>query len=181
MIELGNKNLIFKSRSSDSVVSEIINFFDLAGTNVLFISGNSNSQTSIRLNINFIHCSSSNIETNLKDNLFRVEHLFVEVISLYETNKYFDEIRKLTSIPITFILPVSKSFRSSPSYHDIDGYDFIYLTKRKKTDSVAILIRQTLKDYIVEDLKNNWESNLENLKISYIRNKKLEDLFGDSD
>jgi len=183
MIELGNKNMIFRSKGSDSVVSEIINFLDLTGMNALFITSDVNSSLSMRIDINYIHCSSSNIETKLKDHLFRVEHLFVEVRGIHESNQYFDEIRKVTSIPITFILSESKSFRSSSNYHNIDNldYDFIYLTKRKKSDSVAMLIRQTLKNYIVEDLKNNWESNLENLKISYIRNKKLEDLFGDLD
>jgi hypothetical protein len=184
MIELGNKNMIFKSKGSDSVVSEIINFLDLTGVNALFITSDVNSSLSMRIDINYIHCSSSNIETKLKDHLFRVEHLFVEVRGIHESNKYFDEIRKVTSIPITFILSESKSFRSSSNYHNIDNldYDFIYLTQRSlNTGTVALLILPTLKDYIIKDLKNNWESNLESLRKSYIRNKKLEDLFGDLD
>ena len=40
---------------------------------------------------------------------------------------------------------------------------------------------QNKTSYMIEDLKNNWKSNIPELKKSWIRNKKLEDLFGEED
>lgn len=180
MIEFGNRNIILcKSRSSDSVVSEIFNFLDLTGVNILLISGNGNSVLSISLRSNFLHLSYRNVLEKLPQNLFRVDHLLIECVNLNDVINYENKIRQVTDIPLTF-------FVSNPNVSLInqEGFDYVYLVDKKR-DNISLRnlgdYKKDLKTYLVQDIKNNWESNIHDLKVSWIRDKKLDELFGDSE
>jgi hypothetical protein len=173
MVELGNLNLIIEEDgNSKCVTSEIINFIDLTGVNVIYVTNilYSNGLPKCKK----IHMNIDEIDTKLKENLFRIEHIFFECTS-NRIPEFYKEIRRITTIPITFIT-------NNKDFIKIDEFDYVYNTwKENENINFGLSFEENKKSYIIEDLKNNWKSNIPELKKSWIRNKKLEDLFGEED
>lgn len=118
------------------------------------------------------------IETKLKENLFRIEHIFIET-KQNRVSTLYEKIRKITNIPITFIVTNGDILNTGEFDYSYDLY--------RETENLGSTTTWTLqsmrskKNYMIKDLKNNWISNVYDLKKSWIRNKKLEDLFGEED
>lgn len=186
MVELGNLNLIIEEDSDGKcVTAEIINFIDLIGTNVIYVTNilYSNGLPKCKK----IYMNIDEIDTKLKENLFRIEHIFFECTS-NRIPEFYKEIRRITTIPITFITN-NKDFQLVCRIK-IDEFDYAYKAwKENKNMNMNLRVSRVLgtsfdqnkTSYMIEDLKNNWKSNIPELKKSWIRNKKLEDLFGEED
>ena len=155
-------------------VSDIIKFLDLAGYNyVLFTPikpSNSNKYYDLCLyhhlsnKIEFKDFSEFSEKISEPSNLFRVSLLVFDFWSLSKIDhwQYFNLIEKI-NIPSIIV---------SKEYH--------YKTSDDVND---FLIRQEYKDLFKSDIWitdkiNNSTSTIESLKLAYIRDKKLEHLFG---
>jgi hypothetical protein len=179
MIDLHKKNIITFQDSGIYGVCHIFDFIDLCGTNLLFISLNRESNLSKLIKFNKIETNNYQLISTLKSNLFRVDHLIIECSVLYDTERNAKEIREFTDIPITYVIDILNC-NLSPKPSDFDNY---YHIKKEKSPIIGFppQLSDLDKDYIVCDLKNNWESNINDLRIRYIRDKKLSDLFGEYD
>lgn len=179
MVELGNLNIIIEEGNGAKwVTTEIINFIDLSGVNSLYATNIIYSDSGL-VRCKKIYISIDETHAKLKENLFRVEHLFFEC-NWNRIPEFYKEIRKITTIPVTFITTNNSDFIK------IEEFDYAYKTKKGSEkystfQSTPISISFDRESYIIKDLKNNWESNIQELRKSWIRNKKLEDLFGEDD
>lgn len=170
MVELGNLNLFIEPRN-EFISSDIINFLDLTGVNQLYIMDENYGKKLLKCK--YLIIRTNEIETKLKENLFRIEHIFIET-QQNRVSTLYEKIRKITTIPITFIV-------SNGDILNINEFDNSYELSREIGTSVTFTLQsmRIKKNYIIKDLKNNWTSNIHDLKKSWIRNKKLEDLFGE--
>ncbi len=190
MVELKSKNLFVKSgiKSSDYTIAKILEFYDLIGLNVLYMSYKNGIRDGLL--INFINSTkrvftSSNFEDVLKDNLFRVDIVFIDG-STMNYNLLYNLARKITSVPIIFLSTESELKQDIVKIR-LKDFDTAYLLTRDvgiptgKLTSISSLASKGLDSYIVEELKGGWKSNLKELKIQYIRDKNLTDLLGDTE
>lgn len=170
-------------------VLEVLKFYELIGINYIYIDIISNISTilSSLVSSNKFSCTIEDLKKTISDNSFRLDLI---VIQNYK-NYYIDT--SFTDIPIIFL--------ENPEYISIDTikvdntYKFSVdqsnwnapasITKGSlniKTVTTATVINLTfnkrMSRYIVEDVDNNWSASLDDLKVRYIRNKKLDDLFG---
>lgn len=128
------------------------------------------------LKCKYLIIRTNEIESKLKENLFRIEHIFIET-QQNRVSTLYEKIRKITTIPITFIV-------GKGDILNINEFDNSYELSREKenlgsTKTWTLQSMRSKKNLIIKDLKNNWTSNVHDLKKSWIRNKKLEDLFGE--
>ena len=176
MVELGNLNIIIEEGNGAKwVTTEIINFIDLSGVNSLYATNFIYSDSGL-VRCKKIYISIDKAHVKLKENLFRVDHLFFEC-NWNIIPEFYKEIRKITTIPVTFI-------SNNGDFIKIEEFDYAYKTRKgnKKYSTFQLTHTDTHREsYIIKDLKNNWESNIQELRKSWIRNKKLEDLFGEDD
>lgn len=166
MLDIGKTNLFLNE--NNYVVSRIIDDYDLMGHNCLFLDGiNSN----IHVKCSKIMVTSNNISELLSNNLFRIDIIIVTSIIRYDT--LLSKIREVTDLPVILIID---NFLYSKT--DLDKFDFIYRLYKEDTDylNVKNYEQQFLEKSKVNDIKNNWDMSLGDLRTQYIRDKKINDL-----
>jgi len=176
MIEIGNKAKVVMGSGSTYILSSLVDFYDLIGKNVLYIY--SDNDTALKCN-----CIKSStrftwemVKEKIMSNLFRLDIIIVA------PNIYYDKISELIDKEIklpTIYLTSSNVVVDDP--HRLDPYDYGYLFFKKEQQLVfATLRRMNIEDYekeyFIKDLKNDWVDSVVNLKTTWIRDKKIDDL-----
>jgi hypothetical protein len=175
MIEIKRCNYITGNPSDVSyAVKKIVDFLDMEGRNpVLFCKPSSSNSTATTLKylmdpkINFNNIEDFTEVLNNKGNLFRVDLLVFDFwhLSVSSIIEYKQVIDKLN---IDYII-LAKEYHYKSS-EDINDYHV-------KTESRELYHSE----YSITDKISGWTSNLENLSKSYIRNKKIDDIFNKDD
>jgi len=171
MIEIKRCNYINGNPSDVSYdVKKIVDFLDMEGRiPVLFCKPRSSNSTATTLKylmepkINFNNIEDFTEVLNNKGNLFRVDLLVFDFwhLSVSSIIEYKQVIDKLN---IDYII-LAKEYHYKSS-EDVNDYH------------VKIESRELYhNEYSITDKISGWTSNLENLSKSYIRNKKIDDIF----
>lgn len=155
-------------------VSDVVNFLDLAGHNYVLFTPPKPSNSNKFYDLCLYHHLPNKIEFENfnqfsekildKSNIFRVELLVFDFWSISKQNQwqYFSLIDKI-DIP-SIIVSREYQYKSTDDINDF-------------------LIRQEYKDlhksdiWLIDNIKNS-SATIESLKLAYIRDKKLEHLFG---
>ena len=166
---------------AEFTASKIFDVLDLMGKNFMFMH-NKPSKLSAFLKCNKVLFTPSSFEEDLKNNLFRVDCILIESDPVI----YYSNIKDITTIPIVFICN-SKSNAYKEGRLKMSNFDCAYRVWKedRSTSSFygggisSINFKENLEEYGVEDLKNSWTSNLKELKVQFIRDRNLKDLFGE--
>ena len=168
MLDIGKTNL-FLSDKGGSIISRIIDDYDLIGHNCLFLNRGDYSIQTKSSTIKYNHYYE--IPTLLLDNLFRVDIIIVEMN--YDYSSVISKIREITEIPIILVT----GFHSM-NFVDKD-FDYIYKFYREERD-ITFNINRFEEDFLnsshINDIKNDWDMSLLDLRTQYIRDKKINDL-----
>jgi hypothetical protein len=175
MIDIETNTLIIKGKSYEQVVSEIMDFFDLEGKNVLYITDSKVEDTRMFqfLRCNKVTFTGSDYKEVIKSNLFNVDIILVTSTSwmLLPVKEYIDKL-KITGIYIQS--PQSNTPDYKPSKIEFDNIYEMYVK-----DSGPRSINEILSDKdrnMIKDIKNGWELSTSELKVKYIRDKKIGDI-----
>lgn len=179
MIELKKCNYITSSdkHAVSFGLSRIIDFFETAGWNPILITqprNHSDNKTTasyiLRINqFNFKNFYEFSSILEDKSNLFRVDLIVVDLwnFSLPDILTYK---KLLDTFNIKYII-------ISDKYHYIEGDKDTMVYRIDKGEYK----NKYEYDFIVTEVVNNWKSSLDDLIKSYRRDKKIDDLFGESE
>ena len=183
MLELKSKNLFIKNGSGSIYgIFKILDFYDLIGKNILLLHYKGSTLSSW-VKFNKQEFNSKNLKNILSNNLFRLDLIVVHELQSNFENTY-RIIRQVTDLPVIFIVDSASNFFKSIN---IKNFDTAYIlsksggipTKRLTTISSLTFDSDKLEDFLVESIKDEWKSNLKEMKIQYIRDKNLRDLLGE--
>lgn len=175
MIQVKRCNYITGNPSDVSyAVNKIIDFLEMEGRNpILFCKPrHSNSDTtSIKYlmsnKIEFNNLEDFSKLINDKGNLFRIDLLIFDFWHL-DVSDIIDYKRVIDKLEIDYIVLAKKYHYKSSD--DVNDYH-VKIESREKFHN----------EYSITDKISGWSSNLENLSKSYIRNKKIDDIFNKND
>lgn len=184
MIEIKRCNYITGDLNSVSYgLSKIINFLETAGRNPLFLFkpiGYSRSGSSLK---SFIQTSKLEFNNRYefqeiidnKSNLFRVDLIVVDLLHLNSVSSVLDYKEMLDKVGVDYIIVSDK-------YHYKEGDDiFIYKIEKESVDTANIPYHFfTNNKYFISEKVGGWRSSLDDLIVSYRRDKKIDDIFGDN-
>ena len=175
MIQIKRCNYITGGPSDVSyAVKKIVDFLEMEGRNpVLFCKPRSSNSTATALKylmepkIEFNNLTQFEELLSDKGSLFRVDLLVFDFwhLSVSSIIEYKQVIEKLNIDYI--ILAKEYHYKSSEDVND-------YHVKIESRDIYH-------SEYSITDKISGWTSNLENLSKSYIRNKKIDDIFNKND
>jgi len=166
-----------------SGVSQIVKFLELSGRNYLLIS-NGKPKTSIKTTSLYTYLHNQytyNDITEFKDilndssNLFRVDLLVFDFWNLSRTS-ILEYKREIDNLQIDYII-VAKEYH----YKSTDDVTDYHIRRELKSDWINSSPTDFKSEIIVTDNINKWSSNLYDLIKSYIRDKKIDNLFGNND
>jgi len=171
MINIESNTLIIKGNSYDQVVSEVIEFFELDGKNVLYITDSKIGDSRI---FQFLRCNKvtfegSNYKEVIKSNLYNIDIILVTSTPwlLLPVKEYIDKLK----IPAIYMqTPQSNSVDYKPSKIEFDNIYEMYV--KDSYSSFSDIIKDKDRN-IIKDVKNGWELSTNELKIKYIRDKKI--------
>lgn len=176
MLEIGLNTKVVLSEGSNSILWSVVDFLDTIGKNILFI----HSEDITRLNCNSIKIDRyqkwETIKDKIMSNLFRLDMIIVYP-NIYNVNITY-LVKTEIKLP-TIYLTTSEAVLLDKSLlkdHD-NAYHFYKKVERGITQNPFQSINITEKDYMIEDLLNGWTASLEDLKVTYIRDQKIESLF----
>ena len=170
MLDIGKTNL-FLSDKGGSIISRIIDDYDLIGYNCLFLNRGDYSIQTKCSTIKYNHYYD--ITNLLVDNLFRVDVIIIEMN--YDYLNLMSRVRELTQIPVILVTGFHKM-----NYLEND-FDYIYKFYREERDitfpfNLDKMHEEFLNTSHIVDIKNNWDTSLSDLRTQYIRDKKINDL-----
>jgi hypothetical protein len=170
MLDIGKTNL-FLSDKGGSIISRIIDDYDLIGHNCLFLDLKPTAHNILTKCNTIGYGSYDNIPSILEDNLFRVSIVIIQVGTNY---KYLLRvIREITDLPVILIQDMDQ-------YYSEDDFDYIYKLYRQERDITFPLLDKFEENFLnsshITDIKNNWDTSLSDLRTQYIRDKKINDL-----
>ncbi len=172
MLDIGKLNL-FRSVSPKGyshgnwVISHVIDYYDIMGENVIYL----NSDTNTNL---FLKCSVKKFENTtelrkiLENDLFRVSIIVIDFNSIDRINI----IRDITELPI---IVVAGTFEPNYNFIYSDKFDYFYECYSKIDFTLAFIDMNSIE--YVNDVKNDWISTVEDIKIQLLRDKKIEQIF----
>ena len=181
MVDLKNRNLMVRDSGGEHTIARIFDLLDLMGKNFIYMH-NKTSPLSGYLKCRKILFTKDSFDDDFNNNLFRLDFVIIES----DPTIYYSKVKNITKVPIVFICNVnSKDYKEGRL--KISEFDCAYRTweaKRSARSGIGTLQwpmpKINMADYCVEDLKNLWTSNLKELKVQYIRDRNLKDLFGES-
>ncbi len=178
MIELKKYNYFTGNISEvGSAVSQIVKFFDLSGRNYLLFTPIKPSSSSKSHDICLYHYLENKIEfSNIDDftekisdksNLFRVDLLVFDFWSVNKNNlwKYIEKINELNIDSI--IVAKEYQYKSSD-----DVNDFLIRSEYKELHK---------SDIWIIDNQTKVSSTIESLRLAYVRNEKINNIFGNNE
>jgi hypothetical protein len=173
MLDIGKLNL-FRSVSPKGysngnwTISHIIDYYDIMGENVIYLNSDINTNLHLKCSVKKFENNSELIKV-LENGLFRVSIIVIDFNSIDR----LDIIRDITSLPI---IVVAGTFE--PNYHFIysDKFDYFYECYSKIDYSMSFMSVNPTIEY-VNDVKNDWVSTVEDIKIQLLRDKKIEEIF----
>lgn len=160
MLDFKNKNLIFL-HGNRAIWSfyRVIDFLDLDSHNFLYLKNERVKDG----RFNHVFESHDEIEKIVEENKFRVTHIIIQWTK-YQRGAYliedlYKQLFKKFRLPIIFVMPYVGS-----TILDLDNYDRAYTLRSDD-------------EWQVEDLKNGWYSTIDQLKTSWVREEKINQLF----
>jgi len=203
MIDIKDTNYISGTPNDIQVGgSKVFSFLDVAGKNILLLSNDSFdsglyswTQTAKKK----FH-GIDDFEKVLSENLFRVDYLIIDIYrscTFLGMKEYEQRVRKQTSIPIIFIIQITPDIDLSDNRDSLlsrlkkkENCTFYIFSKSMPKDSssawkaVAGMKHGSItigsraeEEYEISNLFENWKTTIKQLKLEYIRDKKLEELF----
>ena len=176
-MELKRANFITGEKSAVSFgLSKILDFLDITGRNIIFLSKPKDSiNTSLKYILNFNKEEFNNIDdfkkliTN-KSNLFRINLI---VVDLWEesVNDVISYKEMLDKTGLDFIIVSDKC-------HYIIGSDDITVNSLEQDRESDTKKMKFETNYYIKNLITNEKYSFDSYKTSYIRDKKINDLFG---
>jgi hypothetical protein len=172
MLDIGKLNL-FRSVSPKGysngnwTISHIIDYYDIMGENVIYLNSDINTNLHLKCSVRKFENNSELIKI-LENDLFRVSIIVIDFNSIDRLGI----IRDITSLPI---IVVAGTFE--PNYHFIysDRFDYFYECYSKIDFSLSFIDMNSIE--YVNDVKNDWISTVEDIKIQLLRDKKIEEIF----
>lgn len=169
MLDFG-KNTLFVAKSDQpsvidgwGAIAKVIDYYDLIGYNCLVLKRNSLYCTN-KTHEYFLYEDVPNL---ILENIFRVNLIIVEVDKNY--THLLSTIREVTDLPVIL---VGKSINDCYNLDIFDNVYQLYIGRSLSTD-----FRDEGK-YYVNDVKNNWTSTIDEVKTQYVRNEKINNIFG---
>ena len=160
MLDFKNKNLIFL-HGNRAIWSfyRVIDFLDLDSHNFLYLKNERVKDG----RFNHVFESHDEIEKIVEENKFRVTHIIIQWTK-YQRGAYliedlYKQLFKKFRLPIIFVMPYVGS-----TILDLDNYDRAYTLRSDD-------------EWQVEDLKNEWYSTIDQLKTTWVREEKINQLF----
>ena len=169
MLDFGKNTLKKKKSDQPSVIdgwgaiAKVIDYYDLIGYNCLVLKRNSLYCTN-KTHEYFLYEDVPNL---ILENIFRVNLIIVEVDKNY--THLLLTIREVTDLPVIL---VGKSINDCYNLDIFDNVYQLYIGRSLSTD-----FRDEGK-YYVNDVKNNWTSTIDEVKTQYVRNEKINNIFG---
>lgn len=157
-------------------VSKIVRFLEIDGWNsILFCRENSTIKHQMPNNFEFKNLEHFRELVNEPGNLFRCNLIVLDLwgFNLIEIDKFKSVVDDLD----IKIIILAKEFNYKTG-DDVGDYHVI--TKYNSNVTQALLLPIKSETTITERI-NNWTSTLDDLKKSYIRDKKIDKLFEDDD
>lgn len=175
MVEIKGKNIFSASDKITNYISLAIflSFLEDSGKNILLVTKDQSTNKLPKNSGNIIEYHDEKIEEVISRNLFRVDVLFVFCLHT-DVQINYEKIRKVTNIPICFYL----LNEVEPDILKITyrNFDKIYLFD--KSDK-SHLVNDVNEYFTITDIKNNGNPiTYKNLKKSFIRNEKIDNIFG---
>lgn len=159
-----------------SSVSQIVNFLELSGRNYLLITNDKSKYTSLHSYLKNLYTFENFQEfvniVNDKSKLFRVDLLAFDFWNFSRTS-LLDYKKEIDKLQIDHII-VAKEYH----YKSTDDVTDYHLRRGLKGNWSLLPPTDFQSEIIVTDNINKWSSNLDDLIKSYIRDKKIDDLFG---
>ena len=181
MIEVKRCNYITGDSHSVSYgLSKIIDFLDTSGRNIIFLSKPETHKTILKHLIKISRKEFKNryeFDSLLNEStLFRIDLIVVDLWNIDQVSSIMDYKEVLDKVGIDYIIVSNK-------YHYKEGDDIcVYNIERENTDTTTWYpMSSNLKvdRFIVTDKIGGWSSSIDDLIISYRRDKKIDDIFGD--
>lgn len=177
MIEIKRCNYITGSDVSSVSfgLTKIVDFLETAGRTPLFLSKPDN-KTSLKSLIKSSKFEFNNryefeeIITN-KGNLFRVDLLIVDLWHLSTVSSVLDYKQMLDKLNIDYVIVCTKYH-----YKVDDENTRIYHIDKEVSDTVGWVSNYK---YIITEKVDGWKSTIDDLILSYRRDKKIDDIFGE--
>jgi len=180
MIELKRVNFISGEKNAISFgLSKILDFLDLTGRNIVFLSKPKNDvKTSLKYIVNFNKKEFNNYKdfedlvTN-KSNLFRIDLI---VVDLWEesVDSVITYKEMLDKTGLDFIIVSDK-------YHYIIGDNDITVNRLEQDRNTDLKSMKFETKYYIKNEITNQKYSFDDYKLSYIRDKKINDLFGNKE
>ena len=183
MIEIGHKNKIIIGNGGQFVLHTLVDFYETLGKNILYIFGD-NDYT--------LKCNSIKVkryewelaEEKIMSNLFRLDYIIV--MNNFYSEKVAELINTKIKLPTFYVFKSSKSItqKLTKSKYDYVYYFYCDDSDRQLKNTMSNPLTPSLRDIFneeshqIKDVKNDWTDSLHNVKLRWIRDKKLEDLFG---
>lgn len=181
MIDIKRCNFISGNILSISLgVKQIASFFDLAGKTTLSLIYDNEIIDSQYYKPPLYSLDNKKTFKNFdefksiienKSNLFRVDLLFIDLWNLKEKEFYEYKV-EIDKLKIDYFIISNKYYYKSSD--DVNDYHIDIHTKTSSNDP-----SEWKSKVIITDKINNWKADLDDLIKSYIRNEKLDNLFGD--
>jgi len=175
MIPILNKNLVLHhGKLGKWTFYEILDFLDLSGQNILHLRNEQIKDS------RFCHHfeEESQLENLIAENKFRVNLIVIEYTSYtksqYTIDYHHETLFRRFKLPIIWCMPHLRT-----TALDIQKFDTCYRVDKNPAAIFNLYEDQNKYEHMtVDDLKNNETYTLENLRIQYVREKKLDDLLG---
>ena len=159
-----------------NAVSKIVRFLEVDGFNpILFCRDNSNIKHQMPNNFEFKNLEHFKELVSEPGNLFRCNLIVLDLwgFNLIEIDKFKSIVEELD----VKLIILAKEFNYKTS-DDVGDYHVVTKYNSNVTQALLLPIRS---ETIITERISNWTSTLDDLKKSYIRDKKIDKLFEDDD
>ena len=186
MIEIGQKNKIIITQGGEFVLTTLIDFWETIGKNILYIYGYRDYPLKCH-SIKVDRYKWEELENKILDNLFRVDYIVIR--DNPHSSKLIELVNSRIKLPYIWVVKDNSIVNSKIELYQKFDQSYIFYAD----DNISIFAKSltnptrpsfseifNLESHYVKDLKNDWSENLYSIRTKWIREKKLEDLFGDN-
>jgi hypothetical protein len=171
MIEIGQRTKIWIGDGGNIIKYKLIEFYELVGTNVLYICDEDDRLQRCSTLICKRDTRWEDFSNKIKESLFRID------VILVGPNKFYHDIKWLINseikLPTIYFSnePIPKfgiqSIKKKPSYN----YNYVFY----RGENREVMLPDS-REYLIKSVDEDWVDSVENLKKKWLREKNLEEL-----